>query len=292
MKKRILVIGASGVVGQAAIAAVRQAYGNDAHIVATATEYKALAGANEIEIIKLTAENIADRSWLEPLLAYRPFDVTFFTPAYAKAVGMPESKVTENDKMEAYNFCVKPLMQLEDSGNFGVLVAFSGFLNLPLVRQVYGAMIHSKHELENFCAGDISRRQLFRLGAFESRSLRGLAAQILSYWRGKLHEMYRFFTLAKNPESKKLSQALLEQILAEESDNFGNTRPTTPDRIQSYLADWLKKQNQGFHNLVGDINWVGRTLRPVFSSPEEARQLKMLTELHRSFCDPSGGLVI
>lgn len=292
MKKRILVIGASGVVGQAAIAAVRQAYGNDAHIVATATEYKALAGANEIEIIKLTAENIADRSWLEPLLAYRPFDVTFFTPAYAKAVGMPEEKVTENDKTEAYNFCVKPLMQLEDSGNFGVLVAFSGFLNLPLVRQVYGAMIYSKHELENFCAGDISRRQLFRLGAFESRSLRGLAAQILSYWRGKLHEMYRLFTLAKNPESKKLSQALLEQILAEESDSFGSTKPTTPGRIQSYLADWLVKQNQGFHNLVGDIKWVGRTLRPVFSSTEEARQLKMLTELHRAFCDPSGGLVI
>ncbi len=285
MKKKILVIGASGVVGQAAIAAVRQVYSHGAYIVATTTSYKPIPLANEIMIIKLSSEVINDSSWLESPLSSGPFDITFFTPAYASGIGKPLNEVTLDEKNEGFNYCVKPLIQLDDAGAFGTLVAFSSFLDLPLVSKVYGAMVYSKKQLEDFCAADIFRRQLFRLGAFESKLLRGLAAKILLHWRGRVQQMCKeLFSKNLNPEQKKFSQALLEEIIEQEKKYFGSTELTTPEKIRNAVAQWLRERTPGFYNLVGDVFWIERKYsEKIIFTPILSLEEKKLLELHRCF---------
>lgn len=279
---KILVIGAAGVVGQAAIEAVRRVYGHKAYIVGTAKKMKPIPGADRIEIIELTEKNILVGDWLTKLDDYLPFDITFFTPAYASSAGLPANEVTDQDCREAFIYSVKPFQDMANHGDFGILVGFSSFWEMPIIENFYGGLVFAKSQLEEFSLKDPAKRQIFRFGAMRSNLLRGLAYMIWRRWHKRRNELSNFFKHTKLDLQDSLSEPLFSEAIAQEHEFCGSTQPTSKDGIVTCMADWLKTRGQGIRNQVGDVSWIGRHQKPIHKW--ESKYLKKLIELHRNFC--------
>lgn len=278
-----LVIG-GGCAGTAAIRAIRRLYkGRDDEVFITATTKSRhdVEGANAVQVLKLTKKNVLTDDWLEPLLCNWPYQATFITPAHGR-VGIPIDQATEADKQEAFNYSVRPLLRLEARGGFGTLFAFSSFYWLSFMQRFYGAVGHSKRELEAWFRLNPLHRQLIRFGTIESPSLRriALAAELLVKSKKLvLNNPAQVFPLVPNAGQKTLPQAMFEQMQAEERHFYKVERNTTPQDVENAIYSWLVNPVHKVVNVMGDLQWLGEERIPF------DRVLPECVALHRRFCD-------
>lgn len=265
---RVLIIGATGAIASAVLAAERQIHGSRVEIVAVRRNpQKHVFGVNDILRIEFDQRNVCGSDWIRELQSYGPFVRTYFCFAKSSHVGFPVELATQGQIEEALNFSFMPAVKMDERGWFGTIVVFSSFLGLPLVQRVYGAMGPAKAQLEQWAAENPERRQVFRVGGILSNSLRGIGLAAWRYYRHRGTKLDELF-----PDVPKRDQGFVDmlplQLSAEEQaligqDLLGPGRLTVPADVTAAVVGWLKRPACRAVNVVRSFVWPGEPQRLV-----------------------------
>jgi hypothetical protein len=170
-----LVIGGSGVMGQAAIKAVRKKFGSDANIIANwfgkeDPEFT-VEGADKTIFGDISDTNCMDKIKSENL---GQFDYMFYATALGE-VGVPIKEAEPKSITQSNRLSFDPIPVLENHLDIKTTVAYSTFYVIRHQLATYGAMGYSKEAIEKWTleAGK-SQHACIRTGLFESQSSRGI----------------------------------------------------------------------------------------------------------------------
>jgi hypothetical protein len=235
--ERFLVIGGTGVAGQAAIKAVRQRFGAGAHVTAVwfgrRFEELAIEGADTVVFGDATLPETWDKI---EAAAGRAFSGLFYATALGE-VGFPAGRATPAQIADSNRVSFDPIPLLEERFDLGFTLAYSTFFNLEHQLVTYGAMAHSKAAIEQWVARPgPSRRVCIRAGAFQSASSHAIKLLVRRN-AAKLAEMddpilQEYFAGAKPSEAV---EKLQEAVFAEERETFGDTYTDETGLITAHL---------------------------------------------------------
>jgi len=254
---KFLVVGGSGVMGQAAIKAVRTKFGSDATIIANwfgkeEPEYK-IEGST-----KTIFGDISDPNCVNKIMAENkePFDYMFYATALGE-VGIPIAEAQEDAILQSNRISFDPIPMLEDRLNIKTIVAYSTFYVIHHQLATYGAMGYSKEAIEKWTLeSGKSHHACIRAGLFESKSSRGIKLLLRKS--------------AKNPEnlkdpllksyfsgksSKEGIRKFEEGIFKEEKELYGDCRTNAEDLYQSHLT-LFETTEPIFVNVCGKKIWL------------------------------------
>lgn len=235
--KRFLVIGGTGVAGTAAIKAVRQYFGDEAHVTAVwygrKSEEIAIDGADTVLFGDATQPDTWDAI---EAASGRAYDTLFYATAMGD-VGFPSGMATQAQIDESNRLSFDPLPRLEERFDVGTIVAYSTFFNLAHQKVTYGAMAHSKAAIEQWVAKPgKARRACIRAGAFTSAS--SMAIKLLVRRNAaKLAEMddpilKKYFSGVKPSEAvEKMQQAVFD----EERERYGDSGTDEAGLVAAHL---------------------------------------------------------
>ena len=265
--KRFLVIGATGVAGGAGIEAIKQHFGNDAHI--TAVWYGRGDQEQQVEGADLTLYgDVNDPVCLDAIAeqAGEAFDWCLYATALGD-VGFPSSDATAEQIADSNRLSFDPMPVLEERFDIGAFIGYSTFYNLEHQKITYGAMAHSKRAIEEWTLdsgqeGSKSRRVCLRAGAFRSASSQGI----------KLLVRRRAKELAQSPnpllrsffENEKPSVAVekMEQaVFNEERETYGDTETDKNGLVAAHLK--LFEGEGPFVNVCGQKVWTSDEALPL-----------------------------
>jgi len=254
--KHFLVIGGTGVMGTAAIQAIRTHYGNDAFILANwyGKEVPGLTieGAN-----KTLFGDITDPKCLEEIAAVNggKYDAMFYATALGE-VGTPIADASVEKIALSNKLSFDPIPVLEKTLDIGLIVAYSTFYTIRHQLSTYGAMGHSKEAIEKWAvAKGKSRHACIRAGLFESPSSRGI--KLLLRKVAKIPENFTDPLLRsyfENVPSSKGIKSFEEGIFAEEKEAYGDARTTQEDLYQAHL-ELFRAENPVIVNVCGKKIW-------------------------------------
>ncbi|MBE7438264.1 MAG: hypothetical protein HS115_07375 [Spirochaetales bacterium] len=166
---RILVVGGTAVSGQAALQAGRAA---GAYCFATSSDGRKVDLAQETAALRLD-DGGADMDRFVKSLGGQTFDFLVYTPARGP-VALPAREATKDMVEESLSFSVLPYLKLARALS-GRVIALSGFVTMPPLLSIYGAMTFTKLTMENLAIAFPERFGILRAGMFLSRSVRGIA---------------------------------------------------------------------------------------------------------------------
>ena len=252
-----LVIGGTGVMGTAAIKAVRENFGDTANIIAN------LYGKEEpgftIEGVNETLfGDINDPQVLEKIKAFNngQFDTLFYATALGE-VGVPISEATPESIALSNKLSFDPILKLESELDVKNIVAYSTFYVIRHQLATYGAMGHSKEAIEKWAVQNgKARHACIRAGLFESQSSRGI--KLLLRKTAKHPENLRDPLLRsyfEGKSSKEGIQKFEEGIFKEEKEAYGDCRTTAEDLYQAHLK-LFKSKEPVFINVCGKRIWL------------------------------------
>ena len=255
--QQILVIGVTGVMGTAAVRAVRETHGNDARIVGVwyGREDNApeLPGVDEVLFADIgqpdAIEALAER-------AGRAFDWCFFATALGD-VGFPVSEATPEQITASNHLSFDPLSRLEAGLEIGTMVGYSTFYDLAHQKITYGAMGHSKHAIECWTLEPgRSRRLCLRAGAFHSASSQGIKLLVRRKAKALANSsdplLRSFFADTKPSEAvERLQQAVFD----EERETLGDTGTDLNTLVAAHKA-LLAGPDAPFVNVAGQRIWT------------------------------------
>ncbi|MDX1593210.1 MAG: hypothetical protein R3298_03110 [Gammaproteobacteria bacterium] len=252
-----LVIGATGVMGTAAIRAVRETQGHDAHVVGV--WYGREDNAPDVPgVDRLLFLDIGDENAMTTLAreAGPSFDWCFYATALGD-VGFPVHEATSEQIASSNRLSFDPLPRLEVGLEIGALVGYSTFYNLAHQKITYGAMGHSKHAIERWALEQgRSRRFCVRAGAFRSASSQGIKllvrrkAKALAQSSDPL--LRSFFADAKPSEAvERLEQAVFD----EEREVLGDSGTDLESLVMAHKA-LLEGPDAPFVNVAGRRVWT------------------------------------
>lgn len=235
--ERFLVIGGTGVAGQAAIRAVRQRFGDGAHVTAVwfgrRAEELPIDGADTVVFGDATLPETWDKI---EAASGRAFSGLFYATALGE-VGFPAGRATPEQIAESNRVSFDPLPRLEARFDLGFILAYSTFFNLEHQLVTYGAMAHSKAAIEQWVAEPgRARRVCIRAGAFQSASSHAIKLLVRRN-AAKLAEMddpilQEYFAGARPSEAV---EKLQEAVFAEERERFGDTHTDEVGLIAAHL---------------------------------------------------------
>ena len=252
-----LVIGGTGVMGTAAIKAIREKYGSSANILAN-WYGKEVPGFTIEGADETLFGDINDPLVLEKIKSYKDgqYDTLFYATALGE-VGVPIAEATPESIAQSNKLSFNPIMKLEAELNVKTIVTYSTFYVIRHQLSTYGAMGHSKEAIEKWTVEKgKSQRVCIRAGLFESQSSRGIKLLLRK--------------TAKNPEnlqdpllrsyfdgksSKEGIQKFEEGIFNEEKEAYGDCRTTAEDLYQSHLKLFDSK-DPIFVNVCGKRIWL------------------------------------
>ncbi len=235
--KRFLVIGGTGVAGTAAIKAVRQHFGDEAHVTAVWYGRK----FEEITIDGVDTVLFGDISdpdiWAQIKQADGDrFDGVFYATAMGD-VGFPAQIATAEQIAASNRLSFDPLPIIEEKLNPVMIVAYSTFFNLDHQLVTYGAMAHSKAAIEAWAAQPgHSRRVCIRAGAFHSGSSHAIKLLVRRN-AAKLGKMDNPI-LKKHFSGVKASVAvdtMQQAVFDEEREKFGDTGTDETGLIAAHM---------------------------------------------------------
>jgi len=256
MMPSILVIGASGVAGTAAIQAAREEFGRGARI----TGIWHGTAPNDLQGIDLGMNADASDPKFPSLLRDQvgaSFDYLFYATAVGE-VGFPVDEATPEQVEQACKLSFDPLVRLHNELAIGRSVGYSTFYTLPHQRVNYGAMGPTKERLERWVAepDTENRRTCIRAGAFASASSRAIKLM--------LRRHARLLAESDNPllrnvfSGRKPSEAVeeLERIVQdEEREQYGDTG-TTGDDLKEAHRVLFENPSARFVNVCGRRIWI------------------------------------
>jgi len=222
---RFLVIGGTGVAGTAAIKAVRECYGTEAHVTAMwygpKPEEITIDGADTVLFGDISADDVWEQI---RNAAGNKFDAVFYATAMGE-VGFPARMATAEQIAASNTLSFDPLALIEEQLDTKMIVAYSTFFNLAHQLVTYGAMAHSKAAIEQWAAKDgKSRRVCIRAGAFHSGSSHAIKLLVRRNAK-KLAQMddpilKEHFT---NVKASVAVDTLQQAVFNEERETFGDT---------------------------------------------------------------------
>ncbi|MEE8207080.1 MAG: hypothetical protein V3T82_09035 [Nitrospinaceae bacterium] len=251
-----LVIGGSGVMGTAAIRAVREVYGQEANIVANwyGKEDTGLSieGANHTLF-----GDVTDPQCLAAIKSQATdYDYMFYATALGD-VGTPIKKATPEQIAHSNRLSFDPIPMLEEALNIGTVVAYSTFYVTPHQLGSYGAMGYSKEAIEKWTLeSGKSKRACIRAGLFESQSSRAIklllrkSAKHLENIEDPLIRSY-----FENVSTREGVDRYLEGIMNEERELFGDS-PTQAENLYQAHLELFKADHPKFVNVCGKKIWL------------------------------------
>jgi len=254
-----LVIGGSGVMGQAAIKAIRTRFGSDANIIAN--WYGKEEPGFEIEgASKTIFGDISDPNCIHEISAVNtePFDYMFYATALGE-VGIPISEAKNDSISNSNRLSFDPIQILEEQLHIKTIVAYSTFYVIRHQLATYGAMGYSKEAIEKWTIRPgKSKHACIRAGLFESQSSRGI--KLLLRKSAKNPEnlkdpLLKSYFIGKS--SKDGIKEFEEGIFEEEKEAYGDCRTNAEDLYQSHLT-LFETTNPVFINVCGKKIWLSK----------------------------------
>ena len=252
-----LIIGGSGVMGTAAVRALRTTYGKKATIVANwfgkeDPDYK-VEGADHTVF-----GDITDPGCLKTIQSFNGgrFDTLFYATALGE-VGIPIKMATPEQIKQSNRLSFDPIPYLEENLEIGMIVAYSTFYLLKHQLGSYGAMAHSKEAIEKWTLQPgKSRHACIRAGLFHSASSRGIKlllrknAKNLEQIKDPLLQSY-FKDVPPSEGIKRFEKG----ISNEEKETYGDSGTTADSLYQAHLT-LFKTENPVFVNVCGEKIWL------------------------------------
>jgi hypothetical protein len=252
-----LVIGGTGVMGTAAIKAIREKFGDTANILANWYGKEepgfSIEGADETLF-----GDINDPQVLEKIKAFEngQFDTLFYATALGE-VGVPICEATPESIDLSNKLSFDPILKLESELDVKTIVAYSTFYVIRHQLATYGAMGHSKEAIEKWTVEKgKARHACIRAGLFESQSSRGiklLLRKTAKHPENLKDPLLRSYFEGKS--SKEGIQKFEEGIFAEEKEAYGDCRTTAEDLYQAHLNLFDSKEPV-FVNVCGKRVWL------------------------------------
>ena len=255
-----LVIGGTGVMGAAAIKAIREKYRNTSKILAN-WYGKEEPGFTINDADETLFGDINDPNILVKIKAFDngQFDTIFYATALGE-VGVPIAEATSESITKSNFLSFDPILKLEAELNVKTIVAYSTFYVIKHQLSTYGAMGHSKEAIEKWTVEKGKARHIcIRAGLFESQSSRGI--KLLLRKSAKNPENLRDPLLRSYFEGKSSKEGILkfeEGIFNEEKEAYGDCRTTADDLYQSHLKLFESKECN-FVNVCGARIWLSDT---------------------------------
>lgn len=252
-----LVIGGTGVMGSAAINAIRTFYGDEAVIVAN-WYGKEIPGFKIENVDHTLFGDITDPKCLEEIQSFNSgkFDFMFYATALGE-VGIPIKKASAEQIAKSNRLSYDPILMLEENLEIETIVAYSTFYVIRHQLCTYGAMGYSKEAIEKWAVrSGKSKHACIRAGLFESTSSRGIklllrkTAKNLDNLEDPLLRSY-----FENTSSKEGINNFIEGIYKEEIETYGDSRTTQNDLFQAHL-ELFKADNPTFVNVCGKKSWL------------------------------------
>lgn len=168
---RVLIVGAGSVSGRAAMQAAEEA---GAEIITTTSRTENLPGsAHTIHGIDLANSDAAEKILADANLRSKPIDYVFYIPARGEVgIALEEAKPEMVEPSLAYS--VRPYLKLHSVLKPRRTVALSGFITMPPLMKIYGAMTFTKIAMEQLAVANPAALQVIRIGMFHSNSVRGI----------------------------------------------------------------------------------------------------------------------
>ncbi len=254
-----LIIGGSGVMGTAAIKAVRKKFGEKANIVANwfgkeDPDLK-IEGANHTIFGDITSD-----SCLEDIkkIGGEEYEYLFYATALGE-VGFPIKESTKEQIEHSNRISFDPLPKLESKFKIKTIVSYSTFYLLKHQICSYGAMGHSKEAIEKWTLEKgKSHRACIRAGLFPSHSSR--AIKLLLRKNAKAISKENNPLLASYFENVPASEGIKKfetGIMQEEKEKYGDSPTDANNLYLSHLA-LFESENPAFINVCGKRIWESR----------------------------------
>lgn len=255
-----LVIGGTGVMGTAAIQAVRKVYGQEAMIVANwygkeIPEFKVDDADHTI------FGDITDPKCIDSIRSINSgkFDTMFYATALGE-VGTPIKDATQEQIDHSNKLSFLPILNLENLFEIDTIVAYSTFYVIRHQLATYGAMGYSKEAIEKWAVEKgKSRHVCIRAGLFESTSSRGI--KLLLRKAAKNPENLKDPLLRsyfENKSSKEGIKEFEEGIFKEEKEAYGDARTKQENLYEAHL-ELFQSKNPVFVNVCGKKIWHTET---------------------------------
>ena len=255
-----LVIGGTGVMGTAAIKAIREKFGSTANILANWYGKEEpgfnIEGADETLFGDINNPQVIDK-----VKAYDDgqFNTLFYATALGE-VGVPIEEATPESITQSNKLSFDPIVKLEAELNVKTIVTYSTFYVIRHQLSTYGAMGHSKEAIEKWTVEKGKAQHVcIRAGLFESKSSRGI--KLLLRKTAKNPENLRDPLLRsyfEGKSSKEGIQKFEEGIFSEEKEAYGDCRTTAEDLYQSHLK-LFESKGPLFVNVCGKRIWLSDT---------------------------------
>jgi hypothetical protein len=255
-----LVIGGTGVMGTAAIKAIRETFGDQANILANWYGKEepgfTIEGADETLF-----GDINDPQVVEKIKAFNDgqLDTLFYATALGE-VGVPISEATDESVALSNKLSFDPILKLEAELNVKTIVAYSTFYVIRHQLATYGAMGHSKEAIEKWTVekGE-ARHSCIRAGLFESQSSRGIKLLLRKSAKNPENLKDPLLRSYFQGKSSKIGiQQFEEGIFKEEKEAYGDCRTTAEDLFQAHLK-FFESPESLFVNVCGKRIWLTDT---------------------------------
>lgn len=255
---RVFIVGAGSVSGGAAIKAAREL---GAEVITTTSRNQDVAGAThtihgiDLENADATQKMLADKE-----LTSKPLDFVIYIPARG-SVGMDvlESKAEMVPPSLAYS--VIPYLELCKALKPRRTIALSGFMALPALMKIYGAMTFTKVAMEELAIRNSDRLQIIRIGMFFSNSVRGIA--LLAQRRFMREKDFQPDWRAEwKATGMKFSDFFYDKNYRSEEETYREHangvafRPTLPDDITNGFRMALTGEKAPIINVLGPWLWT------------------------------------
>lgn len=266
----VLIVGGSGVAGQCAIRAVREA-DTRAKIWSTSSREGKVEGADftlsGIDLNK--SESVAHlKQFKEPL------DYLFYTPAFG-SVGAPVAEAKRDEVHQALAFCLDPMVALTEALKPKMTVAYTAYYFKPHLLAFYGALAYVKYATERLAVENPHQYKCLRIGSFVSKATRGIGLLLQRMSKSAPHLKPLMDEYAKS--GIKFSDFFFKYIGEQEQKNVlrgGSYHMTTQADIVAAHLHLLKGEAAPIINVLGSDLWTDTALPPL--PPEMARAEELL----------------
>ncbi|MFQ5450388.1 MAG: polysaccharide biosynthesis protein [Nitrospinaceae bacterium] len=251
-----LVIGGTGVMGQAAIQAVRETFGDEAVIVAN-WYGKEIPGFKIEHVNQTIFGDITDPECIEKIKSSFSGKIDFMFYATALGdVGLPIQDATPEQIANSNRLSFDPILVLEQALDIQTIVAYSTFYVIRHQLCTYGAMGYSKEAIEKWAVEPgKSNHACIRAGLFQSPSSRGI--KLLLRKMAKRPENLKDPLLRSYFENVPSSEGIKrfeEGIFKEEKETYGDSRTTQEDLYRAHL-ELFRTEHPIFVNVCGKKIW-------------------------------------
>lgn len=255
---RVFIVGAAAVSGRAAMSAAKEL---GAEIIATTSRDENITDADHtIHGIDLERSEAVEKMLADSFLHRAPVDFIVYIPARG-AVGMDVVESKPEMIMPSLEYSVIPYLKLTKALKPKRTIALSGFMALPSLTKIYGAMTFTKIAMEQLAINHPDKLQIIRIGMFLSNSVRGIA--ILAQRRFMREADFQPEWRAQwKASGKKFSQFFYDLNYEQEEQMYkkhGNGvpfRPTVPEDITNGFLVAFRGEPAPIINVLGPWLWT------------------------------------